>query len=220
MDRIRIGIVEDHHLTRSALVSQLSGEDDLRLVFVLEHGASLPAALRRAPADVLLLDLGMEGGAFDPVSMMERLRGIYPSLRVIVVSSLSFGETALGVLQSGVSGYLVKDDMMTLDLPQVVRRVFAGQPYFSPRIDDLRALLTEKRRDGPLFSREERRMLALAARGHTNRQIGYLLGYSEKTVRNRFTPIFRKLGAANRVEAILKARDLGLLAVEPVGPEG
>ena len=45
-------------------------------------------------------------------------------------------------------------------------------------------------------------------------QIGFLLGYSEKTVRNRFTPIYRKLGAANRVEAIRKAEAYGLLGTD------
>jgi two-component system response regulator DegU len=57
-------------------------------------------------------------------------------------------------------------------------------------------------------------MIELASKGHTNRQIGFLLGYSEKTVRNRFTPIFRKLGAANRVEAIRKAEAYGLLGTD------
>ena len=210
MDTIRVIIVEDHPLIRQAVLDQLQAEPDVIVVLELDHGGRLLPALRGAVVDVVLLDLGMDRGVFDPVTTVQRLKSQRPSVRVIVMSSASHGAKALGVLQAGVEGYILKSDLNTLDLASVIRRVRSGGRYYSPEIEELLAVALETGEEGPVLDREELDLIRLAAQGHTNRQIGHLLGYSEKTVRNRLTPVYRKLGAANRVEAIRKAEALGL----------
>src|SRR3990172_3883538 len=200
MGKIRVAIVEDHPVLRQAIRQQLEQQPDFSVVLELSHGAALPEALQRSPVDLVLLDLGMDVGVFDPATTVRRLRAKHTQMRLIVVSSYAYGETVLGVLSAGVHGYVLKTDLTTLDLPGVIRQVMAGGQYFSPAIEDLQSVLAEIRPGGGLLDREECDLLNLAAQGHTNRQIGHLLGYSEKTVRNRFTPIYRKLGASNRVD--------------------
>jgi two-component system response regulator DesR len=139
------------------------------------------------------------------------MRAQYPGVRVIVLSSTSHGATTLGVLKAGVDGYVLKSDLNTLDLAAILRRVRSGGRYFSPDIEEMLGLAMEAGPEGRVLDRDELDLIRLAAQGHSNKQIGRLLGYSEKTVRNRFTPIFRKLGAGNRVEAIRKAEALNLL---------
>jgi DNA-binding NarL/FixJ family response regulator len=212
MGKLRVALVDDHHLVRQAVEQQFAGQPDLAVVARLAYAGRLLDTLRRTGVDVLLLDLGMEQEVFDPVSMIARIRGLYPQIRIIVLSSMAYGEAALGVLRSGVHGYVLKNDPASQDLPAIVRRVLAGLPYYSPAIEDLLAEISGREAAAALLDAEERYMLHLASQGHTNRQIGFLLGFSEKTVRNRFTPIFRKLGATNRVEAIRRAQAMGLLS--------
>lgn len=211
MERIRIAIVEDHPLIRRAVLDQLGAHPDLNVVLELDHGGRLLPALRGADVDVVLLDLGMDRGVFDPVTTVQRLKRMHPGVRVVVMSSASHGAKALGVLRAGVAGYVLKSDLNTLDLAAVIRRVGLGGRYFSPEIEELLAVAEETGPDGAVLDRDELDLIRLAALGHTNKEIARLLGYSEKTVRNRLTPIFRKLGASNRVEAIRKAEALGLL---------
>lgn len=214
MVRTRVAIVEDHPLVMEALKQQISDHPGYELAAAVSHGSQLLDVLRRQPAEILLMDLGMDVGLFDPVSTLRRVRQMYPQMRVVVVSSMAYGETALQVLAVGVDGYVLKNDLTTLELTDVLDRVQAGVAYFSPAIEDLLAVLGEGDSGEQLLDSEEREMLKLAARGHTNREIGFFLGFSEKTMRNRFTEIYRKLGATNRVEAIRRARALGLLAAD------
>jgi DNA-binding NarL/FixJ family response regulator len=211
LETIRIAIVEDHPLIRQAVLEQLQAEPDIAVVLELAHGGRLLPNLRGSDVHIVLLDLGMDRGVFDPVTTVQRLGRQHPGVRVIVMSSASHGAKAMGVLRAGIAGYVLKSDLSTLDLAAIIRRVRSGGRYFSPDIEELLAVAEETGQDGPVLDREEIDLVRLAALGHTNREIGHLLGYSEKTVRNRFTPIFRKLGASNRVEAIRKAEALGLL---------
>ena len=212
MGRIRVALVDDHYLVRQAVLQQFDGLPDLMIAAQLANAGRLLEVLRRAPIDVVLLDLSMDHEVFDPVSTIQRIRAHYPRVRLVVLSSIAYGEAALGVLRTGVDGYILKNDLASQDLPAIVRQVLAGEPYFSPKIHDLLAELSGDPVSPDLLDSQERYMLHLASQGHTNRQIGFLLGFSEKTVRNRFTPIFRKLGAVNRVEAIRRARSMGLLS--------
>lgn len=214
MGSTRVAILEDHPLVMEALKQQFEAHPAYELAAELAHGSQLLEVLRHSPVDLLLMDLGMDVGLFDPVSTLKRVRRVHPRMRVVVISSHSFGDVALRMLEVGVDGYILKNDLATLSLPDVLDRVLAGVPYFSPAIEDLQAALVEPVSDGLLLEPDEREMLALASRGHTNREIGFLLGYSEKTMRNRFTGIYRKLGAANRVDAIRRARALGVLAAD------
>jgi len=212
VSKIRIAVVEDHPLMLQAVRQQLEVQPDFTLVLMLAHGSELLPAMRQKPVDIVILDLGMDTGLFDPVSTVQQLRMRYPGVVILVLSSLVFGEKTLGVLEAGVHGYLTKSDLVSMDLAKVLRRLLSGDRVFSHAIDDLRLSMLDVRSPArALFCREERQMLHLAAQGHTNKEIAFMLGYSEKTVRNRFTPIFRKLGAANRVDAIRKAQVMGFL---------
>lgn len=207
---LRVGILEDHHLVRQAVQNQVESQPDMAMVLELSEPDRLLESLRRVSLDLLLIDLGMDRGVYDPLSTIQRVRSQHPALRVVVLSSMAFGEAAVGALRLGVDGYILKDDLASRDLAPILRQVMAGERYFSSRIEDLWAELVEPGADELALAEEDRHLLYLAAQGHTNRQIAFLLGFSEKTVRNRFTPIFRKLGASNRVDAIRRAQALGL----------
>jgi two-component system response regulator DesR len=210
--KLRVAIVEDHPLVMQAIRQQFREQPDISVELEISHGSRMLAALRRQPVDLVLMDLGMDVGVFDPVSTIRQIKDVFPRLRILVISSLAYGETVMGVLRSDVHGYLTKNDLVTIDLVDVVQRVMSGERVFSPAIAELQVVLFETGPEEDLLNQIERDMLSLAAQGHTNRQIGFLLGYSDKTVRNRFTSIFRKLGASNRVDAIRRAKTIGLLA--------
>ena len=208
MKSIRVIVVEDHHLFRRAIVQAFETSPDFEVVTELEHGGSLLEAARGLEFDLVVLDLGMRSGAFDPVSTVVNFKSAFPKKKVLVVSAFTDGAYARGVVEAGIDGYIVKDDRLSLKLVQSARRVIKGEKVFSEAISDY---IHSASFDQNQLSRQEASILGLAASGRTNREIAASLSLSEKTVRNHFTSILRKLGARNRVEAINKGRDLDLI---------
>ncbi len=208
MNSIRVIIVEDHHLFRRAIVQAFENSPDFEVVTELEHGGALLETARGLDFDLVVLDLGMRSGAFDPVSAVVNFKAAFPRKKVLVVSAFTDGAYTRGVVDAGIDGYIVKDDRLSLKLVQTARRVLAGEKVFSEEISDY---IHSTSFDQNQLSKQEASVLGLAASGKTNREIAASLSLSERTVRNHFTRILRKLGARNRVEAINKGRDRNLI---------
>jgi len=207
MNAIRVIVVEDHPLFRQAIVQEFEKSADFRVMSALEHGKGLMEAIRRLDCELIVLDLGMGSGGFDPVSTVLNLKTAFPDKKVLVVSAFSDGAYTRGVIDAGVDGYIVKDDALSLKLVQTARRIVQGEKVFSEEISEY---IHSTAFDDFLLSRREASILSLAAEGKTNREIADAFSLSEKTIRNHFTRIFRKLRVRNRVEAVNKGRDRSL----------
>jgi DNA-binding NarL/FixJ family response regulator len=213
---IRVVAIDDHPLILKTIVQELERQDDMDVVGTAAHGSELQRLVRETSPDVVILDLGMSTGEFEPVSAIKALRQAHPDVRVLVLTGYEYATWAHELIAAGVEGYVLKSDDLSLCLPEGVRRVHAGGRFYSPAA-------TEKyfaRAEDSLLTEQELALLNLAAQGCSNERIGKTLGLSEKTVRNYFPVIYRKLGidvgkgANPRVTAINKARELGLLREE------
>ncbi len=159
--------------------------------------------------DVILMDLKMPG-----TSGVEACRVIsteMPEIRIIILT-VSEDDEMLEVIKTGACGYLLKD-VEPAELIKAIRSVMEGVPAFHPVVTG--RLLSEYQRlsaapadeeDGiAALTAREKEVLALIARGESNRNIARRLFISEKTVKNHVTSIFRKLRVEDRTQAAIYA---------------
>jgi DNA-binding NarL/FixJ family response regulator len=213
---IRVAVIEDHPLMLKAVVQELDGQDDIKVVGTADHGSELLRLARETCPDVIILDLGMASGTFEPASAVKTLREACPKVEVLVLTGYEDATWVRELIAAGAQGYVLKSDDLSLCLPEGVRKVHTGGRFYSPAA-------TEKyfsHAGDDLLEDQELALLNLAAQGLSNARIGQELKLSAKTVRNYFTSIYAKLGIEmkeglhSRVAAINKARELGLLHEE------
>ena len=204
MKKIRILLADDHAIMRVGLASLLLREKDMTVVGEAETGEEAVALARELKPDVVVMDLMMPA-----LSGAEATRqitagpaadgGNAPEARPKVLVFTSYGTSAdlARAVLNGASGVLLKN-APTRDLPQAIRRVFAGEKVLS---NEVQALVNEETAT-PCLTDRQLQQLELAARGFTNQEIADQLGVSLITVKKQFSDIFARLGVSNRAEAI------------------
>ncbi len=211
---LRVLLVDDHPLFRAGLRVALDSADGIEVVAEADDAEqALPLARELAP-DVVVMDLHLPGqSGIETIRMLTR---DHPAIRVLVLTMSEDDDTLVASLRAGAKGYLVKGSDRE-EVLQAVRTVGTGGAIFCPHAAErLTALLageigaTETRAAFPTLTTRERQILDLLARGHDNRRIARDLTLSDKTVRNHVSNLFAKLHAANRAEAIVRARNAGL----------
>jgi DNA-binding NarL/FixJ family response regulator len=214
---IRILLVDDQALFRESLGMLLASHPGLEVVGEAPNGA---VALERIPElrpHVVLMDLRMP--VLDGVSATSQIRAAFPAVQVIALTTFDDDADVFAALGAGAIGYLLKD-VSSETLVAAVRSAARGEAFLQPAIttkvvSELQRR-TARRAAGaqPLaepLSERELQILELLAQGATNREIGAALVIAEGTVKNHLTNILGKLGARDRAQAVLLARDLGLI---------
>ena len=213
---IRVVIIEDHPLMLKAIEDVLTSHSGIKIVGTATHGSELSRLVRETTPDVVILDLGMAKGNFEPVTAIRSLLAEHPSVRILVLTGYDDEVMVRSVVNAGASGYVLKSDDLSLMLPLSVEKVYSGKRIYSEDIVDK---IISPQLDGELeLNEQELAMLRLASKGLSNAGIAEAMQLSEKRIRNAFTAIYAKLdvqegGEKNkRMAAINKARNLGLLS--------
>jgi DNA-binding NarL/FixJ family response regulator len=210
---IRVLIADDHAVVREGLRTFLELQEGIEVVGEAADGMQAVAQAERLRPDVILMDLVMPH--LDGVGAMRELRGRFPQIRAIVLTSFLDDDRLLPAIQAGAAGYLLKD-VEPSELAQAVRAAHAGQAMLDPAAA---ARLVEAVADGqvargvggdPLTPREHE-VLELIARGRSNKRIALELSISEKTVKAHVGHLLAKLGVADRTQAALLAVREGLV---------
>ena len=216
-DPIRILLVDDQRLMREGLRILLELEADLKVVGEAENGEAALEVYAVLHPDVVLMDVRMPG--MDGVETTWRLRERWPEARVIILTTFDDDEYVFEGLRAGALGYLLKD-VSGHDLAEAVRTVAVGGALIEPSV--ARKVVAEFARlarparppetglPEPLSDRE-RDILRLLAQGLSNREIATRLSLAQGTVKNYVTNILQKLGARDRTQAALRARELGVI---------
>ncbi len=225
---VRILVVDDHEVVRSGLRAVLEGDDSLR---VLGEAATQDDAVERAEAlrpDVVLMDvrLGDDEHAGSGIEACRIIRSALPDTQVLMFSSYGEREAVVASILAGAAGFVTKN-VARAQLLYALHAVARGESLLDSKVtagvlERLKELAsTDNTSDDPL-SRREGEVLALIARGLTNRQIAETLVISEHTARNHVTSILDKLGMSRRTEAAAYAVRAGLLreSRRPKGPIG
>jgi len=197
-------IVDDHHLFRSGVRTELDG-----LVRVLGDAATVEDAVRcviELEPDVVLLDVQMPGGGGVEVIRQVALRR--PVQRFLALSMSDAAEDVIAIIRAGARGYVTKT-ISGEELAEAVRRVAQGDAVFSPRLAGFvldafagTASLPPAQVDPELdqLSPREREVLRHIARGYLYKEIALRLGISAKTVEAHVSAVLRKLQLSNRHE--------------------
>ena len=196
---IRVVLAEDQGMVLGALAALLEIEGDISVVAKAANGReALQAVLTHKP-DVFITDIEMPHmSGLDVAAELKRRR---TGTRVVIVTTWEYEP---GALESGASGYLLKD-MRAEELADAVRRVHQGLRVIHPE------LATEAWGEMDPLTDRERQVLRLAGEGMASGDIAGELGLSDGTVRNYLSEAISKLGASNRVEAARIARTKGWL---------
>ncbi|MCS7039170.1 MAG: response regulator transcription factor [Anaerolineae bacterium] len=216
-ETIRVLLVDDQRLMREGLRTLLELEPGVEVVGEAGNGEEALIAYERLRPDVVLMDVRMP--VMDGVEATRRLIGRFPGARVIILTTFDDDEYVFEGLRGGALGYLLKD-VSVHDLVEAIRTVMAGGVLIEPSV--ARKVVAELARLRPTpssparlpepLSEREHEVLRLLAEGLTNREIAERLYLAEGTVKNYVTNILNKIGARDRTQAALRARELGLLA--------
>ncbi len=199
---IRVVIAEDQAMVLGALAALLEIEGDLEVVGRAQDGEEALDLCTRLRPDVLLTDIEMPKRT--GLELATLVKQQLPSTKVIILTTFARGGYLRRALQSGASGYLLKDSPAE-QLANAVRRVHAGGRAVDPE------LAAEAWSEPDPLTDRERQVLRMAGEGQTSADIAGTLNLSEGTVRNYLSEAINKLGAGNRVEAARIAREKGWL---------
>ncbi|AHK42269.1 MULTISPECIES: response regulator transcription factor [Ensifer] len=210
---ISVAFVDDHPILLEGLVSLYSGKSDLEIVAKGENAVDALKIVEEFSPEVLVLDLSMPG---DAIAAIELVTQKYKDTRIIVFTANSSIETAIQVLNYGVSGYVLKGSSAS-DLHEAIRTVYDGETFITAgfatkvimamKTAEIRRRSQAQRR----LSLREEQIVRHLMRGSTNREIAACLDISEKTVKHYMTVLMQKLDVRNRVEVVLAAQRLDVL---------
>lgn len=214
MDEIKVLIADDHTVVRKGIRALLETEPGITVVGEAADGEdAIHKALALKP-DVILMDLVMP--KLDGVQAIKELREKLPEIKVLVLTSFAEDRRIVAAIEAGALGYLLKDSSPE-DLVRAIREVHRGESSLHPKV--AQQLIKKLQRPAEEPEREEltareRKVLALIARGLSNREIARELSISEPTVRTHVSNILRKLGLKSRTQAALYALKEGLASLE------
>jgi len=199
-------IVDDHEVVRLGMRAAFELEPDITVVGESSNGAEALAKMSVLAPQVILMDVRMEkmGG----IEACREIKSRYPDVHVLMITSYSDDKAVVASILAGASGYLLKNVSRT-ELLRAIRLVASGQSLLNPdatkqattRLTTLATGGIQAQAPGDELTEREREVLALIARGYTNKQIAETLVVSEKTARNHVSHILEKLGLSRRSEA-------------------
>jgi two-component system, NarL family, nitrate/nitrite response regulator NarL len=205
---IKVLVVDDHPIVLDGVALALQRTSFLEVAGYARNGREAIDAVARLRPDVVLLDLRLPD-----MLAPETIHGMVaeaPGVKVIIFTAYPEHAALGAALAAGAHGVLVKDTERA-DLVDVIRRVAAGERVISVDVDgDGGILLNRKLREHGL-TRREYEILRHVAMGETNPEIAVALGLTRNTVKTYLQRSLEKLGARNRVEALARANQLGIL---------
>ncbi len=209
---IRVCVVEDQTLVREGLESLLHLTDDIKVVACAADGIAALERVRTIRPDIVLLDLAMP--KLDGLGFMREALKQGETTPVVILTTFDDDVSILEGIRLGAKGYLMKDATFAL-LTEAVRTVAAGGTMISPVVTErLRRGLTPVTKTIPALemnrlSNRELEVLRLMVAGFSNSEIAEAVFLAEGTVKNHVSHILSKLGARDRVRAVLKAIEVG-----------
>jgi DNA-binding NarL/FixJ family response regulator len=215
---IRVLLVDDQALFREGLETLLSIHQDIQVVGEASNGTEAVEAAVKLKPDVVLMDVRMP--ILDGVKATHLVLKALPQCRVIVLTTFDDDEYIFDALRAGAIGYLLKD----VDSSQLVKAIHAasrGESFLEPSV--AAKVVNEFSRVSKMIptgqvselveplSEREMEILTLISTGASNKEIAKQLYIAEGTVKNHVTNILGKLSVRDRTQAVLKAKEIGLI---------
>ena len=214
---VRVLIVDDDDLMRAGLRGVLASDDAIEVVGDASDGRDAVHRTRLLQPDIVLMDVRMPN--LDGISATRAVLEAFPEVRVVIVTTFEQDDYIFGALRAGASGFLLKRTKPE-ELLSAVHTVAAGDSLLSPSVTS-RVIERMAQQPEPDVAQDasldeltprEREVLGLVARGLSNGEIAAALVVEESTVKTHVRRVLAKLGARDRVHAVIFAYENGLSA--------
>lgn len=213
---IHVILVDDHAVVRKGIREFLEDEGDIVIVAEADEGNSALSLIRQFMPDVAVLDIKLPGPS--GIEITRAIRDQDLPVAVLILTAYDDDPYIMAGIQAGANGYVLKSANPD-EIVRAVRAVYEGQSAVDPAVAaKLMNLISGHHTPTSIPSAEplsnrELEVLALTAKGLTNRAIGHQLGISDRTVQGHLANIFEKFGVSSRTEAVVAAVKLGWLEV-------
>ncbi|MFD6969752.1 response regulator [Streptomyces sp. NPDC059979] len=216
---IRVLLVDDQPLVRSGLRVLIADAADLEVVGEAGTGGDAVRLAAELRPDVVLMDIRMPG--MDGIEATRLITEGTEAVRILVLTTFDEDDHVYGALRAGASGFAVKD-MAVEEILAAIRVVAGGDGLIAPGVT--RRLIEDfVRAPGPPAAERalrpvagitgrEREVLTLVGRGRSNGEIAEELFISAATAKAHVSRLFTKLGARDRVQLVITAYEMGLVA--------
>jgi DNA-binding NarL/FixJ family response regulator len=215
-ERVRVLVVDDDDLMRAGLRGVLASDASIEVVGEGADGRDAIYRTRLLNPDVVLMDVRMPD--VDGITATRDLLAAYPTVKVVILTTFEQDDYIFGALGAGASGFLLKRTAPE-ELVAAIHTIAAGDSLLSPSVT--RRVVErmagqpppDAARDARLdeLTPREREVLALVAHGLSNREIAAELVIEESTVKTHVKRILAKVGARDRVQAVIFAYASGLV---------
>jgi DNA-binding NarL/FixJ family response regulator len=215
---IKILVVDDHTIVRQGLARLLEEQADIRVVGESTNGRKAVDLAKELKPDVVIMDIAMP--RMNGIEAVKRIRKHLPKTKILILSMYSHEHYIHELLESGVSGYLLKDSSGR-DIIHAVHAAMKDETYLSPSISKVlvetylspRKVSSQAERY-KLLSNREREVFQLIAEGHSTRRIADMLCVSISTIKSHRVKIMEKLDVDTTVKLVHFAIQLGLVDPE------
>ncbi len=209
---IRVVLADDHSVVRRGIKDFLEEAGDIHVVAEASDGQQAFDSVITHRPDVVLLDVQMPLGT--GIEVTQRLRARKQAVGILMLTAFDDPPYIKAAIEAGANGYVLKSSEAD-EIIQAVRAVYEGKTAFqigqAVLSDSGKANATPQ--IASAISERELDVLLLAARGLTNKAIGFQLSISDRTVQGHLANIYEKLGVSSRTEAVTRAVSLGLMDV-------
>ncbi len=201
---LKILLVDDHEVVRLGLRTLISRHAQFEVVAEADNAADAVNKTQEFSPDVVVMDIRLPGKS--GIEAPRDILSLRPETKVIMLTSYAEEDLLFEAISAGASGYVLKQ-IGSGELIQALERIGRGEALLDPtltqRVFD-RVREASRKAEEEAFSpltNQEVKILALIAKGKTNKEIAEDIFLSEKTVRNYVSSIFSKLGLSTRAEA-------------------
>ena len=203
MKKIRVLIVDDHHIVRMGLITIINDQQEMEVIGEAGNAAEALREVEQLHPDVVLMDIRLPGES--GIEATSQISKRFPNAKVVMLTSFADDSMIFRAISAGAVGYVLKQ-VEDEELLRAITVAARGEAVLDPTVTSkliARVREAERQSDDDAFrdlSERELDVLNLVAKGKTNAEIGESLNLSDRTVGNYVSTILQKLHLTNRIE--------------------
>lgn len=202
--KIKLLLVEDHHIVRRGLVFFLKTREEFEIVGEAENREDALTFVRTERPDVVLMDLSMP--KMDGIEATKQIKQYDETIKILILSSFSEQDYVLPALEAGADGYQLKE-VQPEQLVASIIAIYEGNANFHPKVTPALLGRSAVKKENPfsMLTKREQEVLQEIAKGRSNKEIAAELHITEQTVKTHVSNILAKLEVDDRTQAALYA---------------
>lgn len=202
--KIKLLLVEDHHIVRRGLVFFLKTREEFEIVGEAENGEDALTFVRTERPDVVLMDLSMP--KMDGIEATKQIKQYDETIKILILSSFSEQDYVLPALEAGADGYQLKE-VQPEQLVASIIAIYEGNANFHPKVTPAILGRSAVKKENPfsMLTKREQEVLQEIAKGRSNKEIAAELHITEQTVKTHVSNVLAKLEVDDRTQAALYA---------------